>query len=285
MPIDAQTRLILLLGDPVAHSLSPLIHNAAFRAHGLNWLYKAIPVSSTGLAAAVQALHAPSMVGANVTIPHKQSILPLMDTLSPHAEIVGAVNTIVCRREEGAVRLHGDNTDVAGFLSPLSPYADRLHGAPMLVFGAGGAARAVIYALLSTYSPARLTVAVRSPERATTLRDAFEHVGPGVEILSMTRAARRVRESRLIVNATPVGMHPNIDQTPWSLHGVFPAGKIVYDLIYAPERTRLLIEAEAAHCATIGGLEMLIAQAAAAYVQWTGQPMPVEAVRLALKSR
>ncbi len=282
---DGETRLVGLLGYPVAHSLSPLIHNTAFRAQGLNNLYVALPVAPADVAEAVAGLKTLGFLGSNVTIPHKQAVLPLMDALSAEAQAVGAVNTIVCRRDGDTVTLYGDNTDVAGFLEPLSPFAGALHSAPMLIFGAGGAARAVAYALLSTFAPRSLTLAVRTPARAENLvRDLAPYDAGGVlRIVSLADAAPSVRAARLLVNATPVGMHPHTDATPWPDAADFSDDQIVYDLIYKPEQTRLLRDATACGAHTLGGLAMLILQAAASYIQWISQAMPVDRVRAALR--
>lgn len=287
MDIDAQTRLVGLLGYPIEHSRSPLIHNTAFRHQGLNWLYVATPVVPGEAAAAVQGLKALHFAGANVTIPHKEAVRPLMDELSPQAQAVGAVNTIVCRRTDGEVSLFGDNTDVAGFLEALRPYAEGLQGAALLLFGAGGAARAVAYALLSTFRPSRLTIVARRPAKAEPLvRDLVAHDEDGaLEVCAFEEAAAAVRASTLLVNATPVGMHPHTGQTPWPHPQDFSSGQIAYDLIYNPEKTRFLEEAAARGVVAIGGLEMLIQQAAASYSQWTGRSMPTEVVRRALAQK
>ncbi|MEM6647065.1 MAG: shikimate dehydrogenase, partial [Bacteroidota bacterium] len=165
MNITGTTRLVTLLGYPVAHSLSPLIHNTAFRAQGLDFVYTASPVEANHVETAVFGLKALGAAGANVTIPHKQAVLPLMDTLSDRAQAIGAVNTIVCRDDEGDTRLHGDNTDPLGFLAPLDS-RDDLRGAEMLIWGAGGAARSVVYALLTEFRPSRLTLVARTPAKA-----------------------------------------------------------------------------------------------------------------------
>ncbi len=269
-----------LLGEPVAHSLSPHLHNAAFRAQGLNLIYVAAPVAPKDLPAAVEGLRALCFRGANVTIPHKEAVVPLLDALSERARAVGAVNTIV--RAGNALR--GDNTDVPGFLAPLEAHAERLHGTDMLIFGAGGAARAVAYALLTRFRPQRLTLAARRPEQAERLaRDLAAHDTRGaLAVTSIEEAGPRVRASRLLVNATPLGMHPETEETPWPHREDFSEGQIVYDLVYHPTETRLLREAAARGATPLGGLEMLLGQAAESYRQWTGREMPVETVRRAL---
>ena len=285
MQIDAKTRLVGLLGYPVAHSLSPLIHNTAFRAQGLSWIYVALTVAPSDVAEAVAGLKALGFVGSNVTVPHKQAVLPLMDELSPEAQAVGAVNTIVCRREADGVTLYGDNTDVEGFLAPLHPLADTLREAPMLIFGAGGAARAVAFALLGAFRPQRLTLAARTPAKVERLAQDLAPYDPtgALHVVPLAEARSAVQESRLLVNATPVGMHPHVEATPWPDAAAFSDGQLVYDLIYKPEQTRLLRDAATRGARTLGGLDMLIRQAAASYVQWTGRAMPVDRVWEALR--
>src|SRR5690606_12850837 len=174
-------------------SLSPRIHNAAFRALGLGAVYLACRVIPVGLPAAVAGLKALGALGASVTVPHKEAVVPLLDALSPTAKATGAVNTLVF--EGDAVR--GENTDVEGFLQPLRPYTDRLHGATMTVLGAGGAARAAAYALLSTLEPTRLTVAARRPDQARRLAAALAPHDPydALRPLAFTDARGSVRES------------------------------------------------------------------------------------------
>lgn len=286
--IDAHTRLALLLGYPVEHSRSPLIHNTAFQVQGINAVYLALPVPAAALPAAVEGLRAFRVLGANVTIPHKEAVLPLLDTCTERARAVGAVNTIVCQHgddPEAPPRLLGDNTDVAGFVAPLVDYRARIEGAAATVLGAGGAARAVTYGLLTTFRPARLTLAARRPVQADRLAADLAAVDDrGVlRVVPLAEAAGAVEASALVVNTTPVGMHPAVDATPWPAGASVAPGHLVYDLIYNPRRTRLLREAAAAGAVVIGGLPMLVEQAAAAYEQWTGRPMPVGAVRTAVQ--
>ena len=282
MPIDAETQVVTLLGHPVEHSRSPHLHNAAFRAQGVNAVYVATPVRPDALAAGVEGLRALQFLGANVTVPHKEAVRPLMDEVSERAAAVGAVNTIV--RDGDALR--GDNTDVAGFLTPLvEAVGDALEGAPMLVFGAGGAARAVVYGLLDRYGPSRLTLVARRPEQAEALAADLEGYDPTDALRTTTfdAAASAVRASRLLVNATPLGMAPETDATPWPDAGDLGPDHVAYDLVYTPEETRFLRAAAEKGATTIGGLAMLVEQAAAAYRQWTGRAMPTDAVYEALR--
>jgi len=289
VPVDASTRLITLLGHPVEHSLSPRIHNTAFEAQGVNAIYAATPVEPAAIEAAVEGLRALQFLGANVTTPHKEAVQPLLDDVTERTAAVGAVNTIVREeRPDGVDRLRGDNTDVEGFLTPLADrVGDALDGTPMLVFGAGGAARAVVYGLLDRYRPERLTIVARRPEQAEGLAADFagHDVQDALRVSTFEEATPAVCTSRLIVNATPLGMAPDRrGQTPWPNPADFGPDHVVYDLVYTPEQTRLLQEAQAQGATAIGGLDMLVEQAAAAYRQWTGQEMPRDAVYEALRS-
>ncbi len=286
-PVDAATRLVGILGFPVSHSFSPVLHNAAFFAQGLNFRYVALPVSPDQLEPAVRGLASLGFAGANVTIPHKEAVVPMLDVLTPRARAVGAVNTIVCRREDKQVALRGDNTDVAGFLAPLEPLEQGLRGSSAVILGAGGAARAAAYGLLSRFDLQRITVAARTLHRAERLCEAFSALDSGgiLKVMPIIEAGPIIGNAALVVNATPVGMHPRESETPWPDTRVFHGGQIVYDMIYRPRLTRLLREAGEHGARTIDGLTMLLQQAAAAYCQWTGSPMPVDAAREALTDR
>jgi shikimate dehydrogenase len=282
--IDAETNVVTLLGYPVEHSLSPRLHNTAFEAQGGNAVYVATPVRPEHLEEAVAGLRAMQFLGANVTVPHKEAVRTLLDEVSDRAAAVGAVNTIV--REGDTLR--GDNTDVAGFLVPLvERVGGTLEGARMTVFGAGGAARAVVYGLLDRYRPARLTIVARRSEQAEALAADLDGYDPtdALRVTTFADAGPAVRDSRLLVNATPLGMAPDrADRTPWPDAGDFHDRQVAYDLVYSPEETRFLREAAAQGAAPIGGLDMLVEQAAAAYQQWTGRAMPTDAVYRVLRN-
>ncbi|MEM8599905.1 MAG: shikimate dehydrogenase [Bacteroidota bacterium] len=281
MTLAARTRLALLLGDPVAHSRSPAIHNAAFAALGIEAVYLAARVEASHLGDAVAGLRALGALGANVTIPHKQAIVGHLDALTPVAEAIGAVNTVV-PQPDGT--LLGTNTDAAGFFEPLRPHAGTLSGAEAVVFGAGGAARAVVYALLTEVRLARLTLVARSPAKAERLAQSFAALDPNgvLHVAEPTHADDYVRDATLLVNATPLGMHGAHEAaTPWPAAD-FRSGQLVYDLVYAPAETRFLREAAARDATPLGGLAMLVGQAAEAFQLWTGQPMPLPPVYRAL---
>ena len=266
------------MGYPVEHSLSPRMHNAALKAQGLNIIYTGLNVSPSLLPEAVAGLRALNFLGANVTIPHKEAVIPLLDEISERARAVGAVNTIVVRKG----RLYGDNTDVAGFRGPLASHAEALKGTNMVVLGAGGAARAAVYALLKTQSPHTLTVVARRRAPAEKLARDMASYG-SVKICGFDAGVGVLQEAALIVNATPAGMYPHSDDTPWSDVTVFHRHQLIYDLVYRPRTTRLMREAAARGAQTLGGLPMLIGQAAAAYRQWTGRVMPLEVVEAAVE--
>lgn len=289
MNTDAATEVVTLLGDPVEHSHSPTIHNAAFRAQGVNAVYLATQVQPEALEAAVAGLRALGFMGANVTVPHKEAVRPFLDTVTDRAAAVGAVNTIVRDEQADAPDiLRGDNTDVQGFLTPLEKeVGSALDGESMLVFGAGGASRAVVYGLLAQYSPEQVTIVARRPAQAEALAsDLAEYdTKGGLRVSTFETAGPSVRASRLVVNATPLGMAPDHrQQTPWAKADDFGPEDVVYDLVYTPEDTRFLREARAQGATTIGGLDMLVEQAAAAYTQWTGHEMPRDAVYNVLQS-
>ncbi|HRK72775.1 MAG TPA: shikimate dehydrogenase [Rhodothermales bacterium] len=279
---NTNTKPVAVLGWPVCHSLSPLIHNIAFRTQGLNRTYLASPVQPDHLAAAIRGLLALGFSGANVTIPHKEAAFRLMDQCSEAAQAIGAVNTIVCKvDEEGHPLLYGDNTDVVGFLTPLWPYVAAFAGKEAVVFGAGGATRAVLYGLLMHLDLYKIRLVVRSPEKAQGLIAAMRPYDPDekLSIVAWPVAGPVIRAAHLLVNATPKGMYPHIEEPVWGEVADFGVHHTAYDLIYNPVQTRFLREVANAGGNTIGGLEMFIGQAAAAYRQWTEVEMPVEVVR------
>ena len=264
------TILVGLIGWPLGHSVSPAMHNAAFQALGLDGRYEALPVPPEQVGDLVRSLHARGFRGVNVTIPYKQAVMPLMDELSEAAQRIGAVNTIVVEPDG---RLRGDNTDWLGFLHPLDERGFDLAGKSVLLLGAGGAARAVVYALVQR-NIARLAIWNRDPDRAealarhaATLDSSLTIDNSQLAIVPIVNSPGRfpVHNSDLIVNTTPIGMWPHIDELPWPADLPFPPGALVYDLVYRPEQTQFLRQAEAAGCSIQGGMEMLVVQGAAAF--------------------
>ena len=274
--LSGRTRVVALLGYPVEHSRSPAMHNAAFEALGLDYRYVAFAVAPTALWDAVTGLRALGIVGANVTIPLKELVMPLLDEVSTDARIIGAVNTIVCR--DG--RLIGHNTDARGFLRSLREDTGvTVKGGRFLVVGAGGAARAVAVGLAMSGARA-VVVANRSVSRAHGMVRRLRRLFPAVEWMGRPlEALPSARTMRAVIQCTSVGMRSD-DPSPVPLHWLEPQ-VAVYDLIYHA-RTALVREAQAIGAPCAGGLGMLLHQGALAFTLWTGRRPPVEVMRRAL---
>jgi shikimate dehydrogenase len=276
--ISGRTALAGVLGDPVRHSLSPAMHNAALRALELDWVYLALPVPAAALATVVPALAAMDCRGLNVTLPHKHAVATLAEELTPLARRVGAVNTLV-RRPGGGWR--GTNTDLEGFLAPLR---ERPGPPPRraVVLGCGGSARAVVAGLVEL-GVERISVVGRRTEALAAFVAACAAWAPALAGAPRQDAAALIAASDLLVNTTPVGMAPAMGcplEEP-ELEALRP-GTTVYDLIYTPRPTTLLRQAELRGCAGIDGLEMLVRQGAASLRLWTGrEQVPVAAMRAA----
>ena len=277
--INGQTKLVGLIGYPVKHSLSPAMHSSAFAALNLNWCYVPLPVHPERLGEAIAGLRALGFVGANVTVPHKEAVMSYLDEVSPEAQAIGAVNTIAM---SSAVVRDGEsigyNTDWLGFLTALSESGFDPQGKRAVVLGAGGAARAVVYALAR--AGAQVTILNRTLSRAHALVQDFSPLFPSLPLVSLPLTLQaleeRATESHLLVNATPVGTWPEVDQSPWPEDLAFPAHLSVFDLVYNPRQTKLLRQAQAAGAQVIGGLGMLVHQGAAAFELWTRKKAPVE---------
>ncbi|MGH2746587.1 MAG: shikimate dehydrogenase [Actinomycetota bacterium] len=260
-----------VLGWPLDYTLSPTIHNAAFRKLGLDWVYLAFPVPPELIGSAVAGLRSLGAMGANVTMPHKESVIDFLDDLSGDARAVGAVNTIQRLGDE----LIGRNTDIDGFGEFLLGDAGvDPAGRSAVVLGAGGAARAVIKAL-GDLRASEVTIAARDEDRARPLAELA--AGSRVEVTSWARAAEMASDTDIVVNATPVGMDGR-DPIP---DASFGPGQVVVDLIYEPPSTPLVERARAAGADAWGGLGMLVHQAAASLRIWTGQDPPIETMSAA----
>lgn len=268
--IRGTTRLVAILGDPVSHSLSPAMHNAAFAAHGLDYAYVPLRVRPADLKAAVEALRTFGLRGANVTLPHKQAVIPFLDSLSETSRLMGAVNTIV--NDDG--RLTGTTTDGQGFLEGFREAGHSFTGKTVAVIGNGGSARTIAFALALEGMPRRIILAGRDGEKSRRLQSeigARLKGGPGktMDAIALSDYGSVMDEVDVIVNATPIGMHPDIGGSPLAAEDL-RAGQIAYDIVYAPEQTRFLREAGARGLATVGGLGMLVHQGRAAFRLWTG---------------
>lgn len=279
-------RLLGLIGWPVEHSLSPAMHNAALAALGIPWVYTLLPVSPGAVGDAVRGLRALGFVGANVTVPHKQAVIPFLDRLTPAADAIGAVNTISLMPADPSQpmldtaqpnvlewpQLVGDNTDAHGFLADLAAHGVDVSGQRALVIGAGGASRAVGYALAS--AGCAMVILNRSPARTHAVAAMVEQVWPGQRVTCgrfPDDIARWAAWADLVVNSTSLGMWPAGEGLPWDPDVPFRPGQVVYDLVYAPRPTVFLRRAAADGAMPIDGLGMLVEQGAAALAQWTGR--------------
>jgi len=267
-----------LIGYPLGHSLSPKIHAAALKACGLQGDYSLFPIppeNTQALKDLLARVRAGELHGLNVTIPHKQNVIRLMDELTPTAQAIGAVNTVYLKDE----KLIGDNTDAPGFLSDLKRFVNRETSKQgngfALVLGAGGSARAVVYAL--TNGGWNVTLAARRMEQAQQLANSFTSCTLRVADYS----SFIFHPSSLIVNTTPLGMSPNIETSPLPENTVLSKNTFVYDLVYNPRETKLVKDARAQGLKASTGLGMLIEQAALAFERWTGHTPPRDILRTA----
>lgn len=262
MTINGSTEIYGIMGNPVAHSLSPAMHNGAFAFLGLNKAY--LPFVVQDVAQAMTGFRALGIKGVSVTIPHKQAVIAHLDSIDPVAVKIGAVNTLVINN--GAI--HGANTDWLGANRALSEKIS-LPGASVLLLGAGGSARAIGFGLLE--AGASISIASRTPEKGQALAKLL-----GCPWLPLSEAANAGAEA--LVNATSLGMGSQQDLSPIAAKALANF-RVVMDIVYAPLATRLLQEAKVAGCRTIDGLAMLLYQGAAQFELWTGQQAPVEVMR------
>jgi len=278
IPISGATTLVGIIGHPVAHSRSPQMHNAAFAHLGMNWAYVPFLVDPANLESAVNGLRDLNVRGFNVTIPHKQAVIAFLDELSPGAQAIGAVNTVV--NDNG--RLIGHNTDGIGFVRSLHDARrwnpKRSPGA--LILGAGGSARAVCDELLRV-GVGGLRIANRTTQKAEELAAHLlvNHPHADIKVIDHTPLFHRaaINWAELIINTTSVGMKEG-DPSPLDTNGVSP-GHIVADLIYTPPETPLLKACKATNARTINGLGMLLYQGAEAFTLWTGKDAPVDVMK------
>ena len=274
MTINGKTQLIGLLGWPVSHSFSPAMHNAAAKAAGLNWSYVPLPVPPDLIETAVKGLAALGFRGVNVTIPHKQSVMPALDKIEEGAKAIGAVNTIkIDLPQNGTPFLTGYNTDWSGFLADLEQLAVPVSGRDCLLLGAGGSARAIAYGLAKAGAKTVMIMSRRFEQAEELLLTISPFVSQTIfkeaSFKQLAQTALNLKEP-LIINSTPLGMTPNSGSSIWPTSMPFPKGSFVYDLVYNPSETRLMTQAKAAGCLTANGLGMLVWQGAKAFEIWTG---------------
>jgi len=280
--VDAKTTALGLLGHPVGHSFSPLIHNAISESLGLNYLYLAHDVSPDKLGHAVKGLSALGYKGVNVTVPHKANVIEHLTEIRKEAKIIGAVNTILFDNN----RLIGYNTDCYGFTKMLEENKVVLKDKRVLILGAGGAARAVVAACILSESQS-VTICSRQRERSEKYVKEFDEILSNKiiwEPITYSDIDHVCEQVDIVVNCTPLGMHPYEDKTPID-PSVFRKDCVLVDLIYNPARTEFLKLGAKQAMTTINGLGMLIHQALKAYEIWTGKTESSEFVRQALKTQ
>lgn len=273
MNLDSRTVLFGVFGDPVGHSKSPLMLNRAFQTAGINGVYAAFHILPGTLKAAVEGIRALQFRGVNVTIPHKVEVMDYLDHIDEDARAIGAVNTIV--NDNGV--LTGYNTDGIGYVRSLKEETGiQLPGKRVLLLGAGGAARGIVYALAKE-GVERVVIANRTQARAEELASAMSSY-VRVEGIGQAEAASFIGETDLVINTTSAGMYPNVEELPVD-RGLLHQGLVASDLIYNPRITAFLREAQAVGARIHSGLGMFIYQGAYAFEYWTGQPAPVAQMR------
>ncbi len=284
--INSHTQAVVLLGDPVTHSLSPLMQNAAFKATGLNCAYLATRVKQTDIAIAVAAIPVLGFVGANVTVPHKKAVLPLMDVLHQDCQLIGAVNTIV--NDNG--KLKGYNTDSEGFMRALGDVGYQPEGARVIVLGAGGAARAVVVGM-ALRGVKEINIFNRSRAKAVALARQVQELGVSANVydwsslITESDSARQAFiNANLIVQTTSLGMPPMESEYPPVPLKWLTDKHLVYDLVYNPPETKFLNKARQSGAKTVNGLGMLLYQGVTAFELWTRCAAPVELMRTVLRN-
>ncbi|MBO6524504.1 MAG: shikimate dehydrogenase [Balneolaceae bacterium] len=260
----------LLIGNPVSHSVSPLMHNSALTQHGINAEYHAVAVSMSEIPALVAHFNNSNFLGANITIPHKENFTEVMDELTPEAREIGAINTVI--KQEN--KLIGHNTDAYGFQVPLEEFSDAIERDRAIIFGSGGATKAIVYALHDLGFEEVIMVS-RRPERYSDFDDMIT--------CSYDAWTEYADDANLIINATPLGMIPNTDASPIKeSERELLEGKLCYDIVYNPKETKFLKQAISAGGIAIGGIDMLIHQGAKSFQLWTGKEFPIGLIKMKL---
>jgi len=274
----SNVELVGLIGYPIRQSFSPFIHNVAAELTGTKLIYLPFEVHSTNLKNAVKGITALGLKGFNVTVPHKVSAVDFMSKLSEEASVTGSVNTVV--NELG--KLIGYNTDVYGIVESLQSYKSHISSNEVSIIGAGGSARSVIYALIRNFKPKKIYLINRTPEHSETIKQHFKSKmkfdGIVTKELQQPDLINVLSNCSLIVNSTPVGMYPTIDDSVLSTADVFVKDQIVFDLVYNPVKTKFLQLADSRNAVTINGLNMLVQQAAKSFNLWTGNEFPTEKI-------
>ncbi|OUL31634.1 shikimate dehydrogenase [Nostoc sp. 106C] len=285
LQITGKTKLLGVIGHPVEHSLSPVMHNAAIAQLGLDYVYLPFPIAPENLEVALAGFAAVGVVGFSVTIPHKQAIMPLLSEITPIAQAIGAVNTVT-RQDHQWV---GTNTDIEGFIAPLqTTYHQDWSQKAAVILGNGGAARAVV-AGCHQLGFAKIHVVGRNQQRLQEFYDSWDNssLAANLQVHTWDKLAKLIPQANLLVNTTPIGMYPKVDESPLSATEIaeLPKEAIAYDLIYIPKPTQFLQLAEKQGAIAIDGLEMLVQQGVAALKIWLQlETVPVEVMRQALQN-
>ncbi len=277
MGITARTKLCALLGDPVEHSFSPLIHNAAFAQKGLDFAYVAFRVEQSRIESAVKGIRALNIRGASITIPHKVSVVRYVDHLEPVAKQIGSINTIV--NDKGTLK--GYNSDGTGALKAFQDRDMDLDGKTVLVLGSGGAARAITFTLGMKAPIKELFIAGILEKEVFALSGDLQkvtNITVRADILEDRFFETHALAADVLINCTPVGMYPDIGSSPVP-SDFLQRNMAIFDVVYNPPKTKLLRDAERAGCTTISGLEMFINQAVVQFELWTGEKAPEEVMR------
>lgn len=273
--IDSHTLLYCIFGNPVRHSLSPVIHNLSFTEKNINAVYLAFEPESIG--DSIKAMRALRIAGASVTIPFKIDAVNYLDELDPLAEQIGSINTI--HNIDG--KLKGYNTDGYGAIASLKENGITIKGSSFIIIGNGGSARSIGFTLLR--EGGRIVLAGRNKERVDALKSDLEKTGHNVESVLLDKLDRAaMNENNVIINTTPIGMYPNVDSIPLR-EDLISGNHTVFDIVYSPENTRLLKTASAKGCGIIRGLDMLINQGVKQFEIWTGETAPVELIKKKVK--
>ncbi|WP_413173235.1 shikimate dehydrogenase [Anabaena azotica] len=283
--ITGKTKLLGVIGHPVEHSLSPVMHNAALSKLGLDYVYLPFPIAPENLELAIAGFAAIGVVGFSVTIPHKQAILPILSEISPIAQTIGAVNTVTRQGNKWV----GTNTDVEGFIAPLqTTYQQDWSQKKAVILGNGGAARAIVAGCVQL-GLAEIHLVGRNIYKLKEFRHSWQN-SPYVDkfqVHAWEELPKLIPQANLLINTTPMGMYPHVDASPLSGEDManLPSDAIAYDLIYIPKPTKFLQLAEKQGAIAIDGLEMLVQQGAAALKIWLQQEtVPVAEMRQALQN-
>ncbi len=278
------TKIIGVIGHPIKHSFSPLMHNLSFELANLDYVYLPFDVPASALKDAIKGMTALGIEGFNVTIPLKEKITEHLTDLSEEAGVIGAVNTVV--NDSGV--LHGYNTDVNGIKATLDPFKDDLTDSEVTIIGSGGAARSVIYSLIRYFKIGRINIVNRTEQKAESLKDYFSAKMLFDQIktygLVPPDLVEKFGRSKLIVNSSAIGMVPDIDDTATSIEKSFNENQIIFDVVYNPVQTKFLTLAESRGATVLNGLKMFVEQGAKSFELWTGEKMQKEKIYSTLES-